>query len=162
MAKLGCGPLAAFLLIVLILLTLGSNEAVGYYFSHCQHVEIFDCLMGALDDEEEPEEGSVVATGVYAYKGYAVNVTANIPLKGGNVTGSVSGACEGTVKATYNGQNNGVISGTMMGTCDPFFVKVPASANFTGTVNKTGKTVPFQFTGKGAGISHEGSMTLRY
>lgn len=87
MAKLGCGPLVAFVLVLLILLVLGSNEAVGYYYSHCQTEELFDCLMGALEEEEEPEEGSVVATGVYEYKGYAVNVTANIPLKGGNVTG---------------------------------------------------------------------------
>lgn len=157
---MGCGPLAAFIIILLILLLLGSNEAIGYYYSHCQHADFFECMFSGLD-EPEPE-GAVVATGTYEFKGNTVNITANIPLDGGNVTGSVSGSCDGTIKATYSGQNNGVISGTMMGTCDPFFVKIPASADFSGTVNKTAKNVPFSFTGQGGGFSHEGSMSLTY
>ncbi len=112
-------------------------------------------------DEPEPE-GAVVATGTYEFKGNSVNITANIPLDGGNVTGTVSGSCDGSIKATYSGQNNGVVSGTMMGRCDPFFVKIPASAEFSGTVNKTAKTVPFRFSGKGRGFNREGSMTLMY
>lgn len=152
--------MAAFILIVLILLLVGSNEAVGYYFSRCQNIEILECLFGGLD-EPEPE-GSAVTTGTYEYKGYTVNITTNIPLDGGSVTGSVSGTCEGQVTGTYDGRNNGVISGKMMGACSPFFINVPASADFSGSVNKSGKTVPFHFTGNGAGITHEGSMTLTY
>lgn len=153
--------MAAFILIVFILLLIGSNEAVGYYFSHCDRADIIDCFLGTMEEEEEPE-GSVTATGVYTYKGYEVTITANIPLSGGNVTGTVSGTCEGAVKGTFSGQDNGTISGIMTGVCAPFFINIPASANFNGTVNKTGKTVPFSFTGKGGGISHEGSMTLSY
>lgn len=160
MKKPGCGPLAAFILIVLILLLVGSNEAVGYYFSHCDQDDAFDCLMDSL--EEEPEEGSVAATGVYEWKGYEVTITANIPLAGGAVTGVVSGTCEGKVNGTYNGQPGGAISGKMTGACAPFFVNIPASADFSGTVNKSAKTVPFGFTGRGGGLTHEGSMTLTY
>lgn len=156
---MGCGPLAAFMIVVLILLMLGSNQAVGYYYGHCQNTDIFDCLFNRL---EEPEAEGVVATGSYEYKGNIVNVSATIPLDGGAVTGTVSGACDGTVKATFSGQNNGVISGTMMGTCAPFFVNIPASAEFSGTVNKSSKTVPFSFTGRGGGLTHEGSMSLRW
>ncbi len=153
--------MAAFILVLLILLIIGSNEAIGYYFSHCNNVEIFDCLLRNMEDDAE-EEGTVAASGVYDYKGYSVTITANIPLEGGAVTGTVSGTCEGSVRGTYNGQSNGVISGTMSGVCAPFFVNIPASADFTGTVNKSGKTVPINFTGKGGGFSHEGSMVLSY
>ncbi len=152
--------MAAFIIILLILVMLGTNEAVGYYFSHCEDVDIMDCLMGGLD-EPEPE-GAVVATGTYNYKGNDVNITANIPLGGGAVTGSVSGTCEGTVKATYSGQDNGVISGRMTGVCAPFFVNIPSGAEFSGIVNKGSKTVPFSFTGQGGGLTHEGSMTLTW
>jgi hypothetical protein len=78
------------------------------------------------------------------------------------VTGSVSGTCEGRVKGTFNGQPNGAISGTLSGVCSPFFINIPASAEFSGTVNKTGKTVPIEFTGKGGGITHEGAMSMTY
>ena len=163
MKKPGCGVLAAFLIVFLILVALGSNEAVGYYFSHCQTEDIFDCLTGALQgDDEEEEEGSVAATGTYSYKGYDVTVTMHIPLEGGNVTGSVSGSCEGSVKGTFSGGNNGAISGKLFGTCDPFFVKIPASADASGTVNKTAKTVPIGFEGRGGGLTHNGSMVLSY
>lgn len=151
--------MAAFMLIVLILLMLGSNEAIGYYYGNCQERDIFDCLLNGLDEPEE-EVDSVTVTGVYDFKGYTVNVSANIPLAGGAVTGSVSGTCEGMIRGTYDGKQNGVISGTMTGVCSPFFVNIPASADFTGSVNKSGKTVPFTFTGKGGGFTHQGSMTL--
>ncbi len=154
--------MAAFLVILLILVLVGSNEAVGYYFSHCDQEDVFDCLMGGLDEDEPEAEGTVTATGVYEYKGHSVTITANIPLGGGAVTGTVSGTCEGMVKGTYNGQNNGVISGRMSGACAPFFVNIPASADYSGSVNKTGKTVPITFNGQGAGFKHEGSMTLVY
>ena len=159
--KMGCGPMAAFMLIVLILLLVGSNEAVGYYFSRCDQEDMFDCLMGKLDEPEE-EEGSVTATGTYSYKGYDVTISMNIPLAGGAVTGNVSGTCEGMVKGTYGGQNGGAISGRLSGVCSPFFVNIPSSADFSGSVNKTGKTVPIRFNGQGAGFKHEGSMVLSY
>jgi hypothetical protein len=160
MARVGCGPLAAFLIVLVVLVLIGGNEAIGYYFSHCSDIDVMDCLMGGL--EEEPEEEGVVATGTYTYKGYDVNISAIIPLDGGSVTGTVSGTCDGTVKGNFSGQNNGVITGTMTGVCSPFFVNIPSSASFSGTVNKSAKAVPFSFSGRGGGISHDGSMTLQY
>lgn len=160
--KLGCGPLAAILLVLVALILVGSNAAVGHYYSNCQDVALFDCLMNRLEDEPEPEEGTVTATGTYSYKGYDVNITMNIPLKGGAVTGTVSGTCDGAVKATYNGQANGKISGTLSGVCSPFFVNIPSGGDFSGTVNKSGKTVPITFNGRGGGLDHTGSMTLTY
>lgn len=151
----------AFLLILLILLMVGSNEALGYYYTHCKDRELLECLMSGVE-EDEPGEGDVVATGVYEYKGNSVTVTMNIPLTGGAVTGTVSGTCEGNFKGTYNGQPNGAISASMAGVCAPFFVNIPASAEFIGSVNKTGKTVPVTFAGRGGGITHEGAMTLTY
>lgn len=148
----------AFMLILLILLMVGSNEALGYYYTHCKDRELLECLMSGME-EDEPEEGDVVATGVYEYKGNSVMVTMNIPLAGGDVTGVVSGTCDGKFKGAYGG---GAIRGSMTGVCAPFFVNIPASADFNGSVNKAGKTVPLSFTGRGGGITHEGTMTLTY
>jgi hypothetical protein len=153
--------MAAFILVALILFLVGSNEAIGYYFSHCEDDNLIDCFLSHQEDDE-PEEGEVAAVGTYSYKDYPVTITMVIPLGGGQVTGTVSGTCEGHVKGTYNGQPNGSISGMLTGACSPFFVNIPASAEFNGTVNKTGKTVPISFTGRGGGITHQGSMTLTY
>lgn len=162
MRKLGCGPLAVILLILIFILGFGFNEGVERYFVHCGDGEedLMDCIFDATD--EEPQEGAVAATGVYTYKDYSVTITMNIPLAGGNVTGSLSGTCEGSVKGTYNGKQGGVITGKMTGVCAPFFVNIPASADFTGTVNKTSKKVPINFTGRGGGFTHEGATTLSY
>ncbi len=159
MAKVGCGPLAAFLIILVALVMIGGNQAMSFYFENCQFGDLMDCLLGNL---EEPEEGSVVATGTYTFKGYDVNITANIPLNGGTVTGTVSGTCDGQIQGTFDGKNNGVITGQMKGACSPFFVPIPSSATFSGTVNKTGKTVPFHFDGQGGGMTKSDSMTLTY
>ena len=157
---LGCGAVIAIALVLFALVAVGSNAALGYYLQHCQDSDFFECMLNRLE-EEEPE-GAVVATGVYSYKGYSVTVTANIPLEGGAVTGSVSGTCDGTLKGNFDGANNGVFSGKLMGACSPFFVNVPASATFSGTVNKDSKIVPINFSGAGAGFEHRDSMTLSY
>lgn len=157
---LGCGTVIAIVLVVFILLVVVSNAAFGYYLKHCQDEDLFDCMLNKL---EEPEpEGAVTATGVYSYKDYSVTVTANIPLEGGTVTGSVSGTCEGSVKGSYDGNNNGVFSGKLLGACSPFFVNIPASATFSGTVNKDSKVAPINFNGGGGGFNHSDSMTLSY
>ena len=150
--------MTAFLLVLLILVALGSNEAVGYYFTHCEDRELMDCLMREVE-ADEAEEGDVVATGVYEYKGNSVTVTMTIPLGGGGVTGVVSGTCEGSFKGNYG---DGALTGSMSGVCAPFFINIPASATFVGSVNKPAKTVPVTFTGRGGGITHEGAMVLTY
>lgn len=158
---MGCGTVMAFLLVLVALVLVGSNEAIGYYFSHCRDMDLLECLMSGID-EPEPEEGAVVATGSYEHKGYTVIVNMNVPLGGGAVTGTVSGECDGKITGTYDGKQGGTVSGDMSGVCSPFFVNVPAGAAFSGTVNKTGKTVQYGFNGESAGFSHQGSMTLSY
>lgn len=160
--SLGCGPIIIFCILVVFMVGFGGNMAYGHYMSECEDADdIMACMM---DWSEEPvPEGSVTATGPYTYEGHTVLFTLHIPLGGGAVTGNVSGACDGTVKnGTYTGQDNGVISGNISGTCDPFVVKIPATASFTGTVNKAAKSVPISFTGKGAGFTHQGSMSLSF
>ncbi len=160
--KVGCGPVIIFGIILVLLIGAGSNAALGHYFSECGDAD--DILACMLDWSEEPvPEGAATATGNYTYQGHTVTFTLNIPLEGGAVTGSVSGTCDGSVQnASFTGDDNGAISGKITGTCDPFFVHVPATATFTGTVNKTSKSVPISFTGQGAGFSHDGSMSLSY
>jgi hypothetical protein len=154
-------------MLILIIVCFGANEGVGFYYGQCDEDDsnFLSCLIDELaneDGEDEPAEGTVAATGTYEYKGYDVTITANIPLKGGAVTGTVSGTCEGQVKGTYNGQQGGAFTGKLSGVCAPFFVNIPAGADFSGSVNKTGKTAPISFNGGGGGFKHEGSMTLSY
>lgn len=157
---MGCGTIVGFLIVLVILVLVGGNAALGYYLGHCGDEELLECLMDRTEDEEP--EGAVTATSEYSYKDYPVTVTANIPLEGGVVTGSISGTCDGKLKGTFSGKNNGVISGTLVGGCSPFIANIPASAEFSGVVNKDSKQVPISFTGKGAGLTHQGSMTLSY
>jgi hypothetical protein len=161
--KLGCGPLAALVIVIFVVLFVGANEGVGFYFTHCDEEDsnFFSCLFDEMSaDEEAPkEEGTVTATGTYEYKGYNVVFTLNIPLQGGAVTGTVSDTCDANLKGTYSG---GSVKGTITGVCSPFFVNIPVSGAFNGPVNKTGKTVSFQFNGSGGGKSHEGSTTLKW
>lgn len=160
--KVGCGPVIIFLIVLLVLLGVGGNAAFGHYLENCDEGEdLMDCMVNWAN--EPAPEGSVTASGPYTYKDYTVTLTLHIPLDGGKVTGTISGACDGMVKnASFTGQDNGTIAGKISGSCDPFFVKVPASATFGGTVNKEGKVVPISFSGKGAGFTHDGSMSLSY
>lgn len=164
--KPGCGLLALILIVAFMFLFVLGNEGVGMYFSRCgdDDANIPECLMEDLEAEldAEAEEGSVVASGVYEYKGHSVNVTMTVPLKGGAVTGALSGTCDGKVTGNYDGKQGGAIGGKMSGACAPFFVNIPAGADYSGSVNKTGKTVSIGFTGRGGGFTHEGSMTLAY
>lgn len=150
--------MAAFLLVLLALVMVGANESVGYYYTHCRDVELFDCLMGQVEEEAE-EENTVTATGVYEHKGYPVAISMTFPLAGGSVSGVVSDTCDGKVSGNFSG---GAISGSMAGVCSPFFVNIPSSATYSGTVNKSAKTVSITFNGTGGGFSHQGSMTLAW
>lgn len=159
----GIGCFGTFLIGVLVFLALGfgANAGIGFYLEECPDEDIIECIMSLGEEEPEPE-GAVAAVGTYSFKDYSVIMTANIPLEGGDVTGSLTGACDGRVKGSFDGKNNGVISGKITGTCDPFFVKIPASADFSGTVNKDSKSVPISFEGRAPGMTHEGSMSLSY
>lgn len=160
--KVGCGPAIIFGIILAFLIGAGSNEAYGHYLSECGDAD--DILSCMLDwSEETVPEGTVAATGVYTYKDYSATLTLHIPLEGGTVTGDISGVCDGRVTGgSFSGQDNGVISGSLSGSCDPFFVNIPASGSFSGTVNKENKVVPLTVTGTGGGISKTDSMSLSY
>lgn len=159
--KMGCGTVIAILIITLILVLLGINGAVGYYYEHCagEDIDLFECI---LKRTQEPETDGVAAIGTYTYKDYSADLTLYIPLEGGKVTGKIEGVCDGWAKGNFDGRDGGKISGTMGGTCDPFFVKVPGTGRFDGKVDKNNKKVILNITGKGGGIEKSDSMTLTY
>lgn len=156
---MGCGTIIVICIIAFVLLGVGLNQAIGYYYEHCSDEDVFECL---LHPQEEPEHKGVTAKGTYTYKDHSVDFTFFIPLEGGAVTGNIDGTCTGTVKGSYDGKDNGVISGTMSGYCDPFFVKIPAKGTFNGTVQKEAKKVPIVFNGSGGGLEKEDSTELSY
>ena len=49
--KLGCGPLAALVILAFVILFVGGNEAVGFYFTNCEDEDILDCLMEEIGRE---------------------------------------------------------------------------------------------------------------
>lgn len=160
---IGCLPVLLIAIVLSIILGVGINEGIGRYYQNCvdETDDFFGCML-SISNKEPDSEGAVSAKGTYNYKNYSINMTLNIPLEGGDVTGTVSGTCDGKVKGTFDGKNNGAIGGTIHGSCDPFFVNIPASATFGGIVNKDSKTVPISFDGKAASFSHSGSMSLSY
>ena len=152
-----------FIIILIILLLIMGDLAFIFTSSECIDENIFSCLVGMIgEDDEEDQEGGVVATGVisgeYGGENRSVTVSLNIPLEGGAVTGNFSGDCDGNIKGTYAG-GGGVINGTAKGSCA--FV-MPASGKFSGTVNVSSKTVPLNGSGSVPGFSGEGSLTLTY
>ncbi len=158
----GCGPMMFFIiLVVIIAFIFGINFGFGSYSANCGDMPLFDCIADIMEEEEEATN-VVTATGPYSYKDYSITMTAQIPLEGGEVTGSVTGDCSGKVTGTFNGENGGSITGKLAGACNVFFVNVPASATFSGVVNKDSKTVPINFQGSGGGFSHNDSMSLAY
>ncbi len=158
------------ILIFLIILSLifGFNFGYIYYLEECGDLPVKTCLTDSgqeandrLDDSEE-EIIPVVATGSASYKGYSANISLYFPLDGGSVTGSVEGDCSGTLNGVYSGENNGAISGKIFGSCSPFFVPIPAKAEFSGSVNQESKTVLITVSGSAAGFSASEPVTLTY
>lgn len=104
----------------------------------------------------------VSATGSFQKDKYSVSITMNFPEEGGGVTGSFSGDCSGNIQGVYEGKESGKIMGKAVGSCDPFFVPVPASAEFEGMVNSDTKIVLINGTGSAMGFSGSGNVTLSY
>ena len=57
----------------------------------------------------------VTAKGSFSYKDYSSDVTLDIPLEGGEVTGSFSGDCSGRIRGSFTGGSDGKISGKAFG-----------------------------------------------
>jgi len=155
-----------FIIILILVLMLLFDQAYIVGKQKCVGEKIWDCAFDILlggDEETPPAEGSVTAAGTLSgeFKGetHSVDITMNIPLEGGAVTGSFSGDCDGSITGTYAGGDNGAISGSGSGKCA--FV-IPASGNFSGSVNKASKTVNINGSGSALGITKSGSMTLSW
>lgn len=162
----GMSPLGLLFILIIFIFLLFLFDQAFILNSQCNDSDsVMECALDILlgsDDEGQPQEGSVTATGVisgeYGGENRSVSVSMHIPLAGGEVTGSFSGDCDGTIKGTYAG-GGGSIRGSGKGSCA--FV-IPASGNFSGTVNESSKTVPVRGSGSAAGFSGEGSLTLTY
>jgi len=158
------GLLFFFILLIFLLIL----ADIGYIFAseECMGLDAGDCfaeIFSSDDEEGEKPEGSVTATGMisgtYGKSERSVTVSLTFPLAGGDVTGSFEGDCDGSIKGSFSGGNGGTISGKAKGSCG--FI-LPASGQFSGTVNTAAKTVPIRGNGSAAGFSGEGSVTLSY
>jgi hypothetical protein len=154
----GMAPILSFFLVLLIIigLLIGMDFAYIAYLNQCGDEPLGECLSSQHTEELEIE--TVTATGSIEVQGYQVNITMNIPLDGGGVTGSFFGDCSGQITGEYAGG----LQGKAFGSCNPFLVPIPAKASFTGSVNRELKTVPISGSGSAAGFSGSGSLTLQY
>ncbi len=154
-----------FLILLILILFLGGiiGADLGYisYTTRCGDTPIGECLQATPTPTPDPEM-TVTAVGNFSKKSYNVTITMNIPLEGGVVAGNFDGDCAGTINGNFDGNDKGTISGKAYGSCNPFGLPVPASATFTGTVNKQGKLVPITGQGSAAGFSGSGSLTLTF
>lgn len=163
---MGCLSMLTLIIVLFMIVIFGVDEGYGFYASHCGGKNLIDCILNKSDTMElTPTEKSsmVTAMGTYSFKGYSVEVKANIPLSGGPVTGVVTGDCFGKMKGSFAGNDRGAISGTMNGACGAFLVNVPASATYTGYVSLQTRRIPITFSGQTTGgLSHDGTMELTY
>lgn len=121
-----------------------------------------DNVSPAVTPIPEKTQTPITARGTINKNKYSANITLHFFEEGGAVTGEFDGTCEGNISGYYDGGDGGTISGTAAGSCNPFFVPVPASGTFSGTVNMQNKTVPIIGTGSAAGFSGSGSFTLTF
>lgn len=151
------------LFILIIMIVVGTYNVAA---AKCVGDDIISCIFDKFFGEPKEEakaEGAVTASGAlsgkFKDKEGSVTVTLTFPLEGGTVTGTFSGDCDGNIKGSYAGGDGGAISGEAKGSCA--FI-IPASGEFSGTVNQTSKTVVVSGSGSAAGFSKQGSMTLSY
>lgn len=79
-------------------------------------------------------------------QGHTIYISVNIPKDGGNVTGKITGDCTGDVTGHYDGKDEGTISGSAKVGCKYFFMRLPGTATFDGTVNKSDSTAELYTT----------------
>jgi hypothetical protein len=147
--------------VIFLAILFGIDLGFIFFTKECMDESLVQCVESIMEPEEEDTRtGTVTATGVisgeYGGETRAVNVHLTFPTEGGAVTGSFDGDCEGNIKGTYAG-SNGAISGKGNGSCA--FI-MPASGEFSGTVNESSKSVSVSGSGRAAGFSGSGSLNL--
>jgi hypothetical protein len=147
------------LILFIVLIIIGAGIGVDFaYIAYTEKQNVSPIPTNSPEQMKTP----ITAQGTFSKDKYNVVVTLNFNLEGGPVSGKFSGDCSGTISGNYDGQDNSVITGKAVGSCDPFFVPVPASANFSGTVNHQQKNIPVTGTGTAVGVSGSGSMVLTF
>ena len=152
-----------FIILLVLLVFFGIDQAYIFVKEDCQD-ESMDACFGMLlhGDQTQMPADAVRATGSvsgdWGGEKRTLNVSMQIPLSGGGVTGSFSGDCSGKIKGRFSA-GDGTISGTGEGSCG--FI-IPASGSFSGSVNEADRTVPISGSGSAAGFSGSGSITLEY
>jgi len=79
-------------------------------------------------------------------QGHTISISVKIPKNGGNVSGNISGDCAGDISGHYDGKDEGDINGSANVSCKYLFVRLPGTATFDGTVDKTDKTAELYIT----------------
>lgn len=147
------------LILLIMLIIIGAGIGIDFaYIADQEQKNIYPTPTPAPNQVITP----VTARGTFSKGKYNVNIVLNFNLEGGPVSGKFSGDCNGTISGNYDGQDNGVITGKAVGSCSALLVPIPASANFSGTVNHQQKNIPITGTGTAVGVSGSGSLVLTF
>ena len=112
--------------------TIASHTAVIKRLTHITHVTNTDPFYTAARS--------------ISSQGHTIYISVKIPKNGGAVTGNISGDCSGIVTGQYDGKDGGVINGKANVSCKYLFMRVPGTANFSGTVSKSDSTAELYVT----------------
>lgn len=96
----------------------------------------------------------------FSYEGHNITISLSIPQNGGSVTGNISGDCNGNISGRFDGNNNGNINGEAKSTCQLYFMQIPATATFNGTINKVEKIMQLQVDGQLETFSKTETITV--
>jgi len=147
------------ILFIVLLILIGGLIAFDFgYIAYTEKQNVLPTPTPTSDQIQTP----IIAHGTFSKGDYNVNITLNFPLEGGVVSGDFSGDCSGKITGSYDSKDSGVITGKAFGSCNPFLIPIPASANFSGTVNQQQKNIFITGTGSAVGVSGSGSLTLTF
>ncbi len=153
------GIAGIILLFIILFILLGGLFAFDYgYIAYTKQTHIYPTATPPPGVTYTP----ITARGSFSKDAYSVNITLYFVSEGGSVSGDFSGDCSGVITGYYDGKDGGVISGNAYGSCDPLFVPIPASAEFSGVVQKSQKAIPVTGKGSAMGVSGEGSLTFTF
>jgi len=145
----------------------GAGLLLSSFVSHPHHfkqtvVTPTPSITEAQTQSSMPSTSTYTASKTFSYQGYSITMNINVPKNGGKVTGSISGDCTGSIYGTYDGQDNGMVRGHADGTCQAFFLQIPGTVNFHGTVDKVNKTADLTVAVKVKSIEKSQNITFSF
>jgi hypothetical protein len=136
-----------------------TTVALSSFFGLQQHTPTSNHLSSISIIHQMPKSFYSASTSISS-QGYTLTINMKIPKDGGKVYGNISGNCTGAMHGQYDGKDNGKILGQTNVLCNAFFIQIPATATFTGTVNKEQLTMDLKIQAKAESFEKSETVSL--